>query len=139
VATPSNLDSYPNKPGGNVTGVTFMNLEFGAKRLELLHRLVPNAVRIAMLVDPNYPLPLAEMRDVQTAALTLGLQIDVLNASTESQMDAAFATMVEQGAGALLVGANILYSSTVTDSFGWRRAMRFPRSTGRVSSSTLVA
>jgi putative tryptophan/tyrosine transport system substrate-binding protein len=101
------LVSSFNKPGGNVTGVTFMNLEFGAKRLELLHRLVPNAVRIAMLVDPNYPLPLAEMRDVQTAALTLGLQIDVLNASTEGQMDAAFATMVEQGAGALLVGANI--------------------------------
>src|SRR3954471_4522909 len=54
------LVSSFNKPGGNVTGVTFMNLEFGAKRLELLHRLVPNAVKIAMLVDPNYPLPLAE-------------------------------------------------------------------------------
>jgi putative ABC transport system substrate-binding protein len=97
-----------NKPGGNVTGVTFMNLEFGAKRLELLHRLVPNAASIAMLVDPNYPLPSAEMRDVQTAALSLGLQINVLNASTENQMDAAFTNMVQQRAGALLVGANIL-------------------------------
>jgi putative tryptophan/tyrosine transport system substrate-binding protein len=97
-----------NKPGGNVTGVTFMNLEFGAKRLELLHQLVPNAASIAMLVDPNYPLPSAEMRDVQTAALSLGLQINVLNASTENQMDAAFTNMVQQRAGALLVGANIL-------------------------------
>ncbi len=97
-----------NKPGGNVTGVTFMNLEFGAKRLELLHRLVPNAALIAMLIDPNYPLPSAEMRDVQTAARSLGLQINVLNASTESQMDAAFTNMVQQRAGALLVGANIL-------------------------------
>jgi putative ABC transport system substrate-binding protein len=96
-----------NKPGGNVTGVTFMFLEFGAKRLELLHGLVPNAAAIAMLIDPNYPLPSAEMRDVQTAARSLGLKINVLNASTESQMDAAFANMVEQRAGALLVGANI--------------------------------
>jgi putative ABC transport system substrate-binding protein len=60
-----------------------------------------------MLIDPTYPLPSAEMRDVQTAALSLGLQINVLNASTESQMDAAFANMVQQRAGALLVGANI--------------------------------
>jgi putative ABC transport system substrate-binding protein len=96
-----------NMPGGNVTGVTFMFLEFGAKRLELLHQLVPKATAIAMLVDPNYPLPSAEMRDVQTAALSLGLQINVLNASTESQMDAAFATMAQQSAGGLLVGANI--------------------------------
>jgi ABC-type uncharacterized transport system substrate-binding protein len=96
-----------NKPGGNVTGVTFMFLEFGAKRLELLHWLVPNAAAITMLVDPSYPLPSAEMRDVEAAARSLGLQIIVLNASTESQMDAAFANMVQQGAGALLVGANI--------------------------------
>jgi len=76
-----------NRPGGNVTGVTYINLEFGAKRLELLRQLVPNVTSIAMLVDPKYPLPLAEERDVDAAARTLGIQITVVNASTESQMD----------------------------------------------------
>ena len=96
-----------NKPGGNVTGVTFIFLEFGAKRLELLHQLVPSATTIAMLMDPSYPLPAAEERDVNAAARTLGVQINVLNAGTESQMDAAFATIVQQKVGALLVAANI--------------------------------
>jgi putative ABC transport system substrate-binding protein len=97
-----------NKPGGNVTGVTFIFLEFGAKRLELLRQLVPSATSIAMLTDPTYPLPLAQERDVNAAANSLGVKINVVNASTESQIDAAFATMVQQKTDALLVSANIL-------------------------------
>ena len=127
-----------NKPGGNVTGVTFIFLEFGAKRLELLHQLVPSATTIAMLLDPSYPLPAAEERDVNAAARTLGVQINVLNAGTESQMDAASPPWSSGRSALCLSPLTFLCSSNVTDSFVWQRATRFPRSTGRVSSSTPV-
>jgi len=95
-----------NKPGGNVTGVTFIFLELGAKRLELLHKLVPNASVIALLVNPNFPGTPAEVSDVQVGARSLGLQITVLNAGTEKQIDTAFATIVQQKADALVVGTD---------------------------------
>jgi putative tryptophan/tyrosine transport system substrate-binding protein len=97
-----------NKPGGNVTAVTFMFVELGAKRLELLRQLVPKATTIAMLINPDFPPASAEARDVQAAKGFLGLQINVLNASTESQIDAAFATIVQQRADALIVGTDPL-------------------------------
>jgi putative ABC transport system substrate-binding protein len=95
-----------NKPGGNVTGVTFIFVETGAKRLELLRLLMPNATAIAMIINPNFPLISAEVSDVQAGARSLGLQINVLNASTESQIDTAFATIVQQRADALVVGTD---------------------------------
>src|SRR5215813_7186048 len=92
-----------NKPGGNVTGVTFIFAELGTKRLELLRQIVPTATAIAMLVNPYFPPTQAEVSDVQAAASTLGLQLKILNASTERQIDDAFATIVEQKADALIV------------------------------------
>ncbi len=77
-----------NRPSGNVTGVTFLASGLGAKRLELLRYFVPNATAIAMLVNPNYPATAAEVDDVQAAARALGLRVNVLNAWTNSGIDA---------------------------------------------------
>jgi putative tryptophan/tyrosine transport system substrate-binding protein len=93
-----------NKPSGNLTGVTFIFRELGSKRLELVRQLIPDVTAIAMLVNPNFPPTSAEIRDVQVGARSLALQINVLNASTESEIDTAFATIVQQKAGALIVG-----------------------------------
>jgi putative ABC transport system substrate-binding protein len=95
-----------NKPGGNVTGVTFLASGLGAKRLELLRYFVPNATSIAMLMNPNYPATAAEVDDVQAAAHALGLQINVLNARTSSEIDAAFATFRRERPDALFVGGD---------------------------------
>jgi putative ABC transport system substrate-binding protein len=94
-----------NRPGGNLTGVTNMNVEIGPKRLELLHALLPTATVFAVLVDPTGP-ELAEpfVRAVQAAARTLGLQLHVLNGSTERDFDSAFATVVQLKAAALIIG-----------------------------------
>jgi putative ABC transport system substrate-binding protein len=93
-------------PGGNVTGVTFFFASIGPKRLELVHQLRPNASTIAMLINPNYQPGPVEARDVQTGAASLGVQINGLNASTESQVDAAFTTIVQQKVEALIVGTD---------------------------------
>ena len=78
----------------------------GPKRLELIRELLPKASAFTMLINPNFPTALAEARVVQGAASTLGIQINVLNASTESEIDAAFITIVEQKNGALIVGTD---------------------------------
>jgi len=95
-----------NRPGGNVTGVTFIFAALGPKRLELVRQLAPNATAIAILINPNYRPSSVEARDVQSSARSLGLQINVLNASSESQVDTAFATIVEQRTDALIVGTD---------------------------------
>jgi putative ABC transport system substrate-binding protein len=95
-----------NRPGGNLTGTTIMAVEMAPKRLELAHELVPNATAIAMLVNPNFPIALAEARGVQAAARPQGMQIYVPNAHTESEIDTAFTTIVEQRAAALIVGTD---------------------------------
>jgi putative tryptophan/tyrosine transport system substrate-binding protein len=97
-----------NRPGGNLTGTTIMAVEMGPKRLELVREIVPTATAIAMLINPNFPTALAEARDVQDAARTRGMHINVLNASTESEIDTAFTTIVQQRAGALIVGTDPL-------------------------------
>jgi putative ABC transport system substrate-binding protein len=93
-------------PGGNVTGVTFFFASLGPKRLELVHQMRPNASTIAMLINPNYQPGPVEARDVQTGAGSLGLQINVLNASTESEVDAALTSIVQQRAEALIIGTD---------------------------------
>jgi putative ABC transport system substrate-binding protein len=95
-----------NKPGANVTGVTFIVGDIATKRLGLLRQLVPNATTIAMLVNPNYPATSAEVRDVQAAARTIGLQTDLLTASTSREIDAAFATFTRKRPDALFVGGD---------------------------------
>jgi ABC-type uncharacterized transport system substrate-binding protein len=95
-----------SRPGGNRTGVTFLASDLGAKRLELLRQFAPNATRIAMLMNPTYRPTAAEVRDVQAAARTLGLQIEVANASTGGEIDAAFATFERERPAALVVGGD---------------------------------
>jgi putative ABC transport system substrate-binding protein len=93
-----------NKPGGNATGVTFLFTALGAKRLDLLLQLVPDATVIAMLVNPNNPTATADARGIQAGAGTLGIQINILNAGVESDFEPAFAAIAEQRITALLVG-----------------------------------
>jgi putative ABC transport system substrate-binding protein len=93
-----------NRPGGNVTGVAFFSGVIGAKRLELLRQVVPEATIIAMLVNPNTPVTEAERRDVQSAAQAIGQQLVILDVSSERDVETAFATFVQHGAAALLVG-----------------------------------
>ena len=95
------------RPGGNATGINFFAQEVTAKRLGLLHELVPKAVRIAVLVNPgNTSSAEATLREVPEAARALGLQIQALNASTSREIEAAFATLVRERADALLVAGD---------------------------------
>ena len=98
-----------NRPGGNVTGITGLNLEVEPKRLELLRELVPAATVMALLVNPAYPAAETQSRDMQAAARTLGLQLHVLHASTERDFDTAFATLVQLRAGALVIGTDAFF------------------------------
>ena len=92
------------RPGGNATGINFFLNEIISKRLGLLHDLVPKAVRIAVLVNPtNVPITEATLRDIPAAARTLGLQIQVLNASTSREIEATFATFAREPADALFI------------------------------------
>jgi putative ABC transport system substrate-binding protein len=94
------------RPGGNLTGVSILTVELMPKRLELLSELVPQAGVIALLVNPNSALAERIMRDVQEAARAKGVQLHILKAGSESEIDAAFATLVQLHAGALVVGAD---------------------------------
>jgi putative ABC transport system substrate-binding protein len=101
-----------SRPGGNVTGVTTLNVEIGAKRLEVLHELVPTATMIAGLVNPTNPvIAETETRDLQAAARTLGLTLHMLHASNEQEIDTAFMTLVQVRAGALVIGTDALFNS----------------------------
>jgi putative tryptophan/tyrosine transport system substrate-binding protein len=95
-----------NRPGGNITGTTVMTLEMASKRVDLLHQVAPTATAVAMLINPKFSPASAEAREVQNAARSLGIEINLLNASTESEIDAAFATIVEQRNGALIIGTD---------------------------------
>jgi putative ABC transport system substrate-binding protein len=85
-----------------------MAVEMGPKRLDFIRQLVPNITAIAMLINPNFPTALAEARGVQDAARPFGIQITVLNASTKQEIDTAFADLVQQKTGALMVGTDPL-------------------------------
>jgi putative ABC transport system substrate-binding protein len=100
-----------NRPGGNVTGVTFVNAELGAKQLGLLHELEPGAVRVTVLVDPNYPLTESFVSDVQAAASSIKKQIEVLEAPTARDIDIAFARLARESTDALLVGPSPLLNN----------------------------
>src|SRR5204863_4293747 len=84
-----------NRPGGNATGVSFLGFELGPKRMELLHQLVPAATAIGFLVSPTTPNSQPATSDVQAAARQLGLRLHVENASSEREIDAAFARFVQ--------------------------------------------
>jgi putative ABC transport system substrate-binding protein len=94
-----------NQPGGNVTGVVFFGTSLGAKRLELLRQVAPKATTIAMLVNRSNPNAEVERQDVQAAAQTMGQPLVILEVNSTSDIDAAFRTFAQRGAGALLSGA----------------------------------
>ncbi|MEA2940963.1 MAG: hypothetical protein QOD09_1492 [Bradyrhizobium sp.] len=95
-----------NAPGGNVTGVSFLINALEAKKLEVMHQLVPAASTIGVLLNPKNPLVDTQLKDAQDAAGALGVKVIPLNAGSEADIDAAFATLIEQRAGALLVTAD---------------------------------
>ena len=95
-----------NRPGGNLTGVSFMLGALLAKNFELLHELVPKATVFGLLVNPNFPDTNVQVRDAQAAAQALGEQLLVVNAGSEGELEAAFVTLVEQRIGAVIVSAD---------------------------------
>src|SRR5246127_1832209 len=95
-----------NRPGGNVTGVSWFSAELGPKRLGLLHELVPNVTIVALLINPNNPESVRQPAELQDAARAIGLQLVVLTATTTAEIDTAFTTMVQNRVGALLVGSD---------------------------------
>src|ERR1039458_4195039 len=100
-----------NRPGGNITGVVFFTSVLGAKRLELLRQLAPKATTIGVLLNPSSPTTEGDRRNVQIAAQAIGQQLVILDVSSEGDIETAFATFVQSGAGALLVGSGaFMYS-----------------------------
>jgi putative tryptophan/tyrosine transport system substrate-binding protein len=100
-----------HRPGGNVTGIALLTAELAQKRLELLHELLRTISAVVMLVNPASPLTSSEIRGARTAAASLGLQLHILNASTEREIEAAFDTFVELRAGALIVSVDTLLNN----------------------------
>jgi putative tryptophan/tyrosine transport system substrate-binding protein len=100
------------RPGGNMTGINFFNYELVAKRLELLRELVPGATRVGLLVNPaNAKITELALRDVEAAARKIGLQVQVLNASTSAEINAAFAALVRERSDALFVAPDVFFAS----------------------------
>jgi len=102
-----------SRPGGNITGVTQLNVEVGPKRLELAHELVPTATLIAALVNTTNPNAVIQLRDLQAAARILGVQLHVLQASTERDFDSVFATLAQLRARALVIGVDVFFVSRI--------------------------
>jgi putative ABC transport system substrate-binding protein len=100
-----------NRPGGNVTGISFISVELGAKRLGLLRELLPGAAPIAVLVDPKYPLTERFVSELRAAALAVGQQLIVLDVSSDREIETAFTTLVQREAGALVGGTGGLLLS----------------------------
>ena len=117
-----------NRPGGNITGVTALGMELAAKRLELIREMVPSAAVAALLVNPANPNAEITTRDVQAAAGSLGLELHVLHAGNDRDLDAAFATLAQLRAGGLVITADGFFIGRGDSSSRWRSATRYPRS-----------
>jgi putative tryptophan/tyrosine transport system substrate-binding protein len=102
-----------SRPGGNVTGVSAMNVELTAKRLGLLHDLLPGAALFAVLVNPNSPFTESAITDLRKAASSIGRQLEVLTASTNHDINAAFATLVQKRADAVFINGDAFFTSRV--------------------------
>jgi putative ABC transport system substrate-binding protein len=100
-----------SRPGSNLTGVSLLNVELGAKRLEVLHELVPSATVLVALLNPTNPNAESLSRELQTAAETLGVQLHILRASTDGDFDAVFATLLKLRAGGLMIGSDPFFNS----------------------------
>jgi putative ABC transport system substrate-binding protein len=110
---PLGLVASLNRPGGNLTGINGFVVELGAKGLALLHELVPGTATIGFLENPNNPVSELMTRDVLAAAPVLGLKVQILKASNDREIDAAFASLVQARTGALLVGGDAFLNSRI--------------------------
>jgi putative ABC transport system substrate-binding protein len=126
-----------NRPGGNVTGVTFIGASLGAKRLELARELVPNVDTIALLTHPHSPDALEELRDLLDTAKTIGQQLLVLTASRDRDFDAAFDTIRQHRAGVLIIGADPFFFQSTDQLVALMLRHRIP--TIFTSSESVVA
>jgi ABC-type uncharacterized transport system substrate-binding protein len=108
----SGLVASLNKPGGNITGVTFFNTGAATKRLQIVRSLLPGAKVIVFLTNPNNPVAAPEKKDTVNAALTLGFDLKIVNASSASEFDGAFATVQQTKPNALLIASDPLFVTT---------------------------
>jgi ABC-type uncharacterized transport system substrate-binding protein len=115
-----------NRPGGNATGVSMFTAALDAKRLGLLHELVPRAATLGVLVNPSYPLAESQVRDVQEAARSIGMQIHLLRASTDQEIDAAFETVRQQRIAALLQAADPFFDTRRDKLVAWAARLAVP-------------
>jgi putative tryptophan/tyrosine transport system substrate-binding protein len=121
-----------NQPGGNVTGIFNLIAAVAAKRLELLHDVVPSAPLLAYLVNPaNAVFAEAETREMQSAARFLGLRLLILNASDRSEIETAFTTLVREGAGGLVIGGDLLFTNNASQLIALATRNAIPTSYGR--------
>jgi putative ABC transport system substrate-binding protein len=100
-----------SRPGGNITGTTQLNIGLISKRLELAHELVPTATLMALLVNPTDPNTETQLSELAVAARTLGLKLHVMHASTERDIDEAFANVAQLRPGALIIGGDVYFNS----------------------------
>ena len=113
-----------NRPGGNITGITFLNNTLGPKEVELIHELVPKAAVIAVLLNPKLATAASQLKDVEMAARALGLQVQVSHVSVEQDLDMVFASLLQLRAGGLAIGADAFFFVGVISLLDWRRAIR---------------
>jgi putative ABC transport system substrate-binding protein len=116
----SGLVASLNRPGGNVTGITFIVSSLGSKRLELARELVPNVGVIAVLTHPHSPDGLEELRDLQSAAKIIGQQLVVVTATSDRDFEPAFAYVLQHHAGVLIIGADPFFFQSNDSSSRWR-------------------
>jgi putative ABC transport system substrate-binding protein len=128
-----------NRPGANVTGNAALTNELAPKRLQLLRELLPNAEAFGVLSDPAFPDTQSLIADLQAAARTLGLQLIVVEARTDSDLETAFATFSQQRIGAVLVANSALFARRMEQLAGLLPAMRCPRSSNTGSSPSPAA
>jgi len=100
-----------NRPGGNATGANILAAEMDGKRLELLHELMPNAARVGLLLNPNFPAYPTQLNELQQAATIMGLQVDVLRANTDGEIEAAFEIASRKRIGALVLAASPFFDT----------------------------
>src|SRR5439155_1893672 len=98
-----------NQPGGNITGINLLIATIEPKRLGLLRDLVPQAATVGVLLNPNFPLAASQLRDAQEAARTIGLQLHVLRASTDREIDTAFESIAQDRIPALVVASDVFF------------------------------
>ena len=131
-----------NRPGGNVTGVSFYDIPITGKRFELLHQLVPKAEAIAVLQDPNFSVLHEETREIEAAARAIGQKVNMMKAGREQEIDAAFSIIAKSGVGALLVGAGPFFGSRRSQLIGLAAFHAIPASynlSGFVDAGGLIS